>query len=124
VLFIVATLTNVFGTGRSRSFLSDPDRLTMLSANANQVTLGALLLELIAAGACAGIAASMYPVLGEWSTGLALGSVVLRTVEAVMYAIAVVSLLSLLTLSAQFTNVGAMLQANSDSLLGFANRPG
>ena len=68
---------------------------------------GALLL-LIAAFACAGIAVSMYPILRKANAGLqALGSVVFRTMEAVMYVIAVVSLLSLLTLGEQLVSAGA-----------------
>jgi hypothetical protein len=61
------------------------------------VAAGSLLL-LIAAFACAGIAVAMYPVLRRTATGLALGAVVFRTVEAVMLAVAIVSLLSLSTL--------------------------
>jgi hypothetical protein len=41
------------------------------------------------------------------NTSLAFGSVVFRTIEAVFYMVAVVSLLSLLTLSRQFTIAGA-----------------
>ncbi len=52
VLFITATATSVVGTTLSRSILSGANYLTALSANANQVTGGALL-ELIAACASA-----------------------------------------------------------------------
>ena len=78
---------------------------------------GALLL-LIAAFACAGIAISMYPVLRRTNAGLALGSVVFRTVEAVMYVIAVVSLLSLLTLGQQFVSAGAADRASLGAVGG------
>jgi hypothetical protein len=120
-LFIIATATSISGTGLSRPLLSDPNRLTLVSANPTQV-IGGALLELIAAGACAGIAISLYRVLNKWSTGLALGSVVFRTIEAVMYAVAAVSLLSLLALSGQFTTAEAAdrgsLQAIGASLVG------
>ncbi len=66
-----------------------------------------VLLELVAAGACVGIALALYPVLKEWGKGLALGSVVFRTVEAVMYMISAASLLSLLALSQRFTSGAA-----------------
>src|SRR5215470_9290125 len=102
-LFITATATSILGTGLSRPLLSDADRLTRLTANPTQVTGGALL-ELIAAGACAGLAIALYPVSSKWHAGLALGSVVFRSIEAVMYAVAAASLLSLLSLGHQFTS--------------------
>jgi hypothetical protein len=77
-----------------------------VAGHANRVAAGALL-ELIAAGASAGIAISLYPVLKKWSASLALGSVVSRTAEAVMYVISVVSLLALLALSQRFTSAVA-----------------
>jgi hypothetical protein len=57
------------------------------------LTAGALL-ELIAAFSSVGIAVSMYPVLQTSSPALALGSVVFRAMEAIMYMVAVVHLLS------------------------------
>ncbi len=120
VLFIIATVTNVLGTGLSRPFLGGTDYLSQVSGHVNQVTVGALL-ELVAAGACAGIAISMYPVLKKWGAGLALGSVVFRTMEALMYTVGVVGLLSVLALSQPPTTAGvadrASVQAVGDSLL-------
>jgi hypothetical protein len=106
VLFIIATAASIAGTSLSGPLVKDTDRLTLVAANANQLSGGALL-ELVAAGASVGIAISLYPVLRTWSVSLALGSVVFRTVEAVMYAVGVVSLLSLLPLSQQLTSAGA-----------------
>ena len=120
VLFITATFANVIGTGLSRSLLDDPDYLTAVSSNANRVAAGALL-ELVAAGASVGIAISLYPVLKKWGASLALGSVVFRTAEAVMYMLAVASLLSLLALSQRFTTAvvvdPASFRAVGDALL-------
>ena len=63
----------------------------------------------------------MYPVLKERNAGLALGSVIFRTLEAAFYMVGVVSLLSLLTLGQQFTAAGAAdrtsLQAIGDLLV-------
>ena len=106
VLFIIATVANVIGTSLSRSFLDAPDYLTAISSHANRVAAGALL-ELVAAGACVGIAIALYPVLKTWGASAALGSVVFRAAEAVMYMICVASLLSLLALSQRFTSAGA-----------------
>ena len=96
VLFIIATVANLLGAA-VRPALTGKDYLSGLSAEPDRVAAGSLLL-LIAAFACAGIAVAMYPVLKRTDAGLALGSVVFRTVEAVMYAFAIVSLLSLSTL--------------------------
>ncbi len=119
-LFIAATATSVVGTALSRPFVHDPVSLGRVSAHQNLVSLGALF-EFVAAAASAGIAISLYPVLRKWSAGLALGSVVFRAMEAGMYAVGVVSLLSLVKLSQQFTTGGAAdrasLHAIGDSLV-------
>jgi hypothetical protein len=106
VLFIIATVASVVGTALSGAIVNDPDRLTRVGTNTSLLAGGALF-RLVAAGASVGIAISLYPVLKQWSAGLALGSVVFRTLEAAMYAIGAVSLLSLLPLARQFTSAGA-----------------
>jgi hypothetical protein len=107
VLFILATVADlisrlVFVT----PILSDPVDLAKISANENQVLLGALLL-FIGAVAAAGIAIALYPVLKKHNEGLALGSVVFRLIEAALYIGIVVCLLLLVTLSRGFANAGA-----------------
>jgi hypothetical protein len=96
VLFIIATVADLLGAA-VRPGLTGADYLSTVSAHPDRVAAGALLL-LVAAFACAGIALAMYPVVKRTDTGLALGSVVFRTLEAAMYMIAVVCLLSLSTL--------------------------
>ena len=59
------------------------------------------LLYLVAAGASAGIAVLLYPVLKGAHATLALGAVVFRCIEAVFYMVGVVSLLTIGTLSEQ-----------------------
>jgi hypothetical protein len=105
VLFIIATVAHLLGAA-VRPGLTGPDYLGGLSAEPDRVAAGSLLL-LIAAFACAGIAVAMYPVLRRTAPGLALGSVVFRTVEAVMLAVAIVSLLSLSTLGQASVGAGA-----------------
>ena len=116
VLFITATVADLLGAA-VRPDLTDTDYLTQVSAQGSRVAAGVLLL-LIAAFACAGIAVSMYPILRKANAGLALGSVVFRTMEAVMYLIAVVSLLSLLTLGQQLVSVGAAERASLGAVGG------
>jgi len=106
VLFIIATLTGPILATPLIPDLTGPDYLIQLSAHTNQVAAG-VLLSIIAYFACAGIAIALYPVLKERSTGLALGSVIFRTIEAAFYLVGVVGLLSLLALGQQFQTAGA-----------------
>jgi hypothetical protein len=116
VLFIIATVAGLLGAA-VRPDLTGTDYLTQVSAQGNRVAAGVLLL-LIAAFACAGIAVSMYPILRKANAGLALGSVVFRTMEAVMYVIAVVSLLSLLTIGQQLVSAGTAERASLGAVGG------
>jgi hypothetical protein len=119
VIFIIATVAALLAAAIT-PVLNAPGYLIRLSANSNQVAAGALL-YLIAAFTSAGIAIAMYPVMKGSNAGLAIGAVVFRALEAVMYMAAVVSLLSLQTLSQQVTSAGAAernsLQAIGDSLV-------
>jgi hypothetical protein len=105
VIFIIATVAALLAAAVD-PILTGTDYLTKVSANASQVAADAFF-YLIAAFTSVGISISLYPVMKGSNAGLALGSVVFRTIEAVFYMVAVVSLLSLLTLSQQFTAAGA-----------------
>jgi hypothetical protein len=126
MIFIIATATSLVANALT-TVLTGADYLTSFSANANQVAAGALL-YLIGHFACAGIAIVMYPVLKKWNEGLALGSVIFRTIEAGFYLVVLVSLLSLLTLGQQFTSAGAAertsLQAIGGLLVGVHDHAG
>ena len=119
VIFIVATVA-VLVANALTPVLTGTDYLTRFSAPTNQVAAGALL-YLIGYFACAGIAVVMYPVLKQWNAGLALGSVVFRTIEAALYMVGLACLLSLSTLGQQFTSAlaadRASLQAVGDALV-------
>lgn len=119
ILFIVATAASLLGTALEGSALNGSGYLTQISENVSRVSAGGLL-ELIAAGTSAGIAISLYPVLKAWSVTLALGAVVFRAMEAVMYSVGAVSMLSMLKLTPQFTQAagGDQLQAIGTALLG------
>jgi hypothetical protein len=130
VVFIIATVANLMAgvlAGVFGPVLIGADYLTSLSANANQLNAGALLF-VISYFASAGIAVAMYPVLKKWDAGLALGSVVFRTIEAAFYMVGLVSLLSLLTLGQQFATAGAAdrtsLQAIGGSLVSVHDHAG
>jgi hypothetical protein len=117
VVFIIATVAALLAAGVD-PILTDTDYLTKVSANANQVAVDAFF-YLIAAFTSVGIAILMYPIMKGLNAGLALGSVVFRTVEAVFYMVAVVSLLSLLTLSQQFITAGAADRSSLQAVGGF-----
>ena len=105
VLFIIATLTGPILAAPLIPDLTGTDYLIQLSANTNQVAAGVLLM-IVGYFACAGIAIALYPVLKERSTGLALGSVIFRTIETTFYLVGVMSLLSLLALGQQLQTAG------------------
>jgi hypothetical protein len=105
ILFIIATVAALLST----PFLAPVNAsnyLAAVSAQGNQITMGALL-AFIAAAASAGIAISLYPVLRKYYEGLALGAVGFRLIEAVFYIVGVIGLLLLFTLSREFVQAGA-----------------
>ena len=127
VLWIVATVADLVSrVVFLQPILSAPDYLTKISANEDQVLLGALLL-FIGAVAAPGIAIALYPVLRKHNGGLALGSVGFRLIEGALYLGIVVCLLMLVTLSQESAEAGtpapsafqvpvALLMAARDSL--------
>jgi Domain of unknown function (DUF4386) len=105
VIFIIATVLPILASSLVPD-LTGADYLTQFSAHTNQVAAGVLLI-LIGYFACAGIAVVMYPVLKKWNAGLALGSVVFRTIETVFYLVGLMCLLTLPKLGQQFTTAVA-----------------
>ena len=95
VLFIIATVTNMLGNLSIKPILDAPDYLIQISANENLMIIAALLV-LISAFASASIAICLYPILKKYHEALALGSVGFRIMEAMLYIVGVVGLLSLL----------------------------
>ena len=127
VIFIIATLAGPILATPLTPVLTGTDYLTRVSSNPNQAA-GGVLLWIISAFTSVGIAISLYPVLKEWNAGLALGSVVFRTIEAAFYMIVTVCLMSLLTLGQQFTTAAAAdrtsLQAMGDLLVSTRDHAG
>ena len=121
ILFIVATAASLLGTAIEQPVLTGADYLTRTSEHLTRVAAGGLF-EFVAAGTSAAIAVSLYPVLKRWSGSLALGAVVFRAIEAVMYSVGAVSMLSLLKVAQQFTNAApanrVWFQAIGDAFLG------
>lgn len=124
VIFIIATVAVLFA-GAVDPLLAAPDFLRKITENANQISISSLL-YLVAAFTSVGIAVALYPVLSKINSGLAVGSVVFRTLEAVFYIVAIASLLCLLPLSEKFISAGAadqhMLQTIGNVLLNLRNQ--
>jgi len=113
VLFITATVAPIISVVPLSvvplGFLGsegDPDYLTAVSANENQVLIGALLWLTMTASVVA-IPILMFPILRRHNESLALGYVGARIFEGFFNAVNVISLLSLLSLSREFVDAGA-----------------
>jgi len=116
ILFLTGTVTGILPTLFIGSNLDAPDYLTRISANGNQIMIGALF-ALIAAFVSGSIAISLYPVLKKYNEALALASVGFRLIEAVFYIVGIIGLLALLLLSQEFVKAGSP-EASSFQLLG------
>jgi hypothetical protein len=123
VIFIIATAA-VFVADAFTPDLNGMGYLTRFSENKNQVAVGALF-YLVTAFTSGSIAIAMYPVMKGSNASLALGSVIFRALEAAFYMVEVVCLLSMLTISQQFTAAGAadrtLLQTIGNSLVIIRN---
>lgn len=115
VLFILATLTGPLLATPLMPDLTATDTLIRFSAQPNQAA-GGVLLWIVSAFTGAGIAIALYPVLKQRNAGLALGSVIFRTLEATFYMVGIVCLLSLLALGQQFTSAAAADRAGLQTI--------
>ena len=113
VLFIIATVAPIISVVPLSvvplGFLGsvgDPDYLTAVSANENQVLVG-VLLWLTQIASVVMIPIMMFPILKKHSESLALGYVGARIFEGFFDAVMAIGLLLLLTLSQEFVNAGA-----------------
>jgi len=98
----------VLSTSLLNPVLTGSGYLAKTFAHQDRVIAGAGL-ELAAAFSGAAIAISLYPVLVRHHPGLALGSVGFRLIEAVLYVVAAVGALLLVTLSQQAASARAPL---------------
>jgi hypothetical protein len=106
VLFIIGTVSGVFGAAIGKPILDAPDYLTRISANEGQIII-ITLLQFTMGVACAGIGLALYPILKRYNEGLAIGAVGFRTIEGVLDIICAVSPIALLALSQEFVHAGA-----------------
>ena len=107
--------------------LNDPDYLVKVSANENQILIGALLV-LTMGLALAMVPVMMFPILKKYNEALALGYVVFRgALETVTYIAMVITQFFLIIVSQEyvaagapdasyFQTLGALLQKGHDSI--------
>jgi hypothetical protein len=107
ILFIICTVASILGPSLVSSMMNTSDYFNKLADNSNQTIIAALL-EFIWAAAGAGIAIVLYPLLRKYNGAMALGAVGFRVVEGIFVLIGTLSMLSLLSLSQEFVNSGAV----------------
>jgi hypothetical protein len=107
ILYIIGTVAGVLSVVVTQSILDDPDYLSKVSANENQLILGALLV-LIMGFALAMVPVMMFPISRRHNETLALGYVVFRgALESTAYIGMVISRLALIPLSQEYVRAGA-----------------
>ena len=107
VLFIIGTGAGILSGVFTGSFLDHPNYLVEVSANKNQLMIGALLV-LTMGFALAMIPVMLFPIFKKYNETLALGAIVFRGVlEAVGYMAIVISWLLLLILSQVYVQAGS-----------------
>ena len=129
VLFIIGTAAGILSGVVTGSILNDPDYLMKISANENQIIIGALLV-LTMGLALAMVPVVIFPVLKKHNEVLAFGYVVFRgALETVTSLAMVITWLFLLILSREyvaagvpdasnFQTLGAVFLEGSDSISG------
>jgi hypothetical protein len=106
VLFITAMVAGGLRYSLLDPILDAPDYLTNVSANKSRVVIGSLSFFILAV-ALVGIAIVMYPILKQHNEALALGYVAARIAEGVLFIVAILTILTLSTLSQEFVEAGA-----------------
>lgn len=104
-LYIIALTSAMFRSVLLDSILDTPGYLINLSSNESDVIIGVLLLIIMGA-AIPSIAFAIYPIIKKQNEALALGYVGATIMESVLYIITVIAVLTLLTLSKQYGEVG------------------
>jgi hypothetical protein len=119
VMLVAATLA-ALGAAALDPTLSGRSVLAAVAHHPDRLA-ASVLLYLAAGGTSFGIAIALYPAVKRVHPTLALGSLIFRSIEAVLYAVAAVSLLSILPLGQESSTAGpdsqAPIQAIADSLL-------
>jgi hypothetical protein len=107
VLYIIGTVSGILSVVVTTPVLGDSDYLAKVAANANQLTLGALLVLLMAL-ALAMVPVMLFPIFRKINEVLAMGYVVFRgALETVAYIGMLLSWLLLVVLGQEYIKGGA-----------------
>ena len=109
-LFILATVPFSISVFILAPILGSPNLLASVAQNEGRVGT-AVLLELVNHIAVVGIAVVIYPVLKSFSERLALGYVAARSIEAALFAICTLHLLTLAFVSQEYLATGGQQSA-------------
>jgi hypothetical protein len=101
VLFLTTTISGILSVLFTGPIPNGPSYLAHIIERDTQVKIGALF-ELLMAFSGVGISVSLFPILWKNNVGIALGAVVFRTFEAVIWIIDILGLLLLLSLSQEY----------------------
>ncbi|MGZ7136211.1 MAG: DUF4386 domain-containing protein [Methanobacterium sp.] len=101
LLFISATVASILSAVSLGSILDAPNYLISVSAYGNQMIM-AVIFFLIAAISAVATSFMLFPILKRHIESLAMGYVVLRTFENVIYVVGALSLLVMLTVSQKY----------------------
>lgn len=112
IMFILASASAILGLLFYAPILNGPNYLTDGAANSTQVIVGALM-ELVTAVTAIGTAIGLFPVLRPYGERITLGHLLFRFFEAVVIAVGVVAMLSLLTLSQEYVAAGGVASADA-----------
>ncbi|MDP3467777.1 MAG: DUF4386 domain-containing protein [Daejeonella sp.] len=114
--FITATVAAIIGISLYDPILNDSNTLSAASANSNQIELGALF-ELILAFANIGTGIMLFPFLRRYSESWGLAYACFRLLEVVFILIGIISLLSIVKLSQEYSGTElAALQSAAKTL--------
>lgn len=113
VLYIIGTVAGILSVAVTGSLLQAPNSAAQISANANQIILGALFVLMMGL-ALAMVPVMLYPILKKHNQSLAMGYVVFRgALETVTYLLLAISWLALVNVSQ------ASIQASAITVAGF-----
>ena len=115
VLFITGTVAGMLSYVFLLPVLNAPDYLISVSANENQVIVGALF-TLIMGVALAMVPVMLFPIFKKHNEALALGYVVFRALEFVTGIAGAISTLLLIPLSQEYVQAGAPDASNFQAL--------
>lgn len=109
-LFVIAAISAIIGLALYNRILNDENYLIEGAKHANQIILGAIL-ELILVSTAVGTGIAFFPYLKKQNEAMALGYFCFRILEAIFIMIGIISILTLLSVSQNYT----VEQANFES---------